>query len=62
MRTRNDEQYLDDYNRAAELEKLQLKYQNLLNNSQNASSAIQKKISDQMKQQLTYLQNKKKYV
>ena len=56
---RNSSLYLDDYNRATELQKLQLKYQNLLNDSQNTSSIIQQHISDQMNQQLKYLRDKK---
>ena len=53
---RNADQYLDDVNRAAELEKLQYKYLELLNDANDP--AIQREISDQMAQQLGYLREK----
>jgi len=56
--TRNSEQYLDDYNRAFEIQKLQLKYQNLLNDTQNAGLAVQQRISAHMKDQLDYLRTR----
>ena len=56
--TRNSSQYLDDYNRAFETEKLQLKYQQLLNNTQQTSFAIQQRIAAQMTQQLKFLRDK----
>jgi len=62
MAARNDNQYLDDYNRAYEIQKLQVKYQNLLNDSQNSSALIQKRITDSMNEELTYLRDKKKVV
>lgn len=52
--------YLDDYNKAMELQKLQLKYQDLLNNSQNSSAIVQQYISNQMSEQLDYLRTKTK--
>ena len=58
--SRNSSQYLDDYNRAFELQKLQLKYQDLLNDSQETSLSIQQRISVHMNDQLGFLRNKKK--
>lgn len=56
--TRNSEQYLDDYNRAFELQKLQLKYQDMLSDAQETNIKVQQRISSQMEQQLEYLRNK----
>lgn len=59
LATRNSEQYLDDYNRAFELEKLQLKYQQLLNDTQDTSLITQQRITEKMNEQLKYLREKK---
>jgi len=59
LATRNSEQYLDDYNRAFELEKLQLKYQQLLNDTQDTSLVTQQRITEKMNEQLKYLREKK---
>ena len=56
---RNADYYLDDVNAAYETQKLQNKYLDLLEEAQGGSLAIQNKISDQMKQQLEYLREKK---
>lgn len=56
---RNADYYLDDVNAAYETQKLQNKYLDLLEETQGGSLAIQNKISDQMKQQLEYLREKK---
>lgn len=58
LATQNSEQYLDDMNRAYEIQKLQYQYQQLLNNTAVTSLNTQQKISDQMAQQLKYLRNK----
>lgn len=58
MATRNSEQYYDDYNRAFEIEKLQVKYQDLLNATQATSLNTQQRITAQMNEQLEYLRNK----
>ena len=58
LSTRLSEQYLDDYNRAFELQKLQIKYQELLNDTQATSAMAQQRISAQMMQQLKYLREK----
>ena len=58
LSTRFSEQYLDDYNRAFELQKLQIKYQELLNDTQATSAMAQQRISAQMTQQLKYLREK----
>ena len=50
--------YLDDLNKAAEIQKLQNKYQDLLNNA--TDPMIQKQITEQMKEQLEYLREKDK--
>lgn len=55
---RNADQYLDEVNRAYNIQKLQGKYLELLDGSNDL--AIQTQISDQMKQQLEYLRDKTK--
>ena len=58
--TRNSEKYYDDYNRAFEIQKLQLKFQKALNDNQNLSLAAQQKINDLANEYLTYLREKDK--
>lgn len=58
MQTRNEELYLDDMNRAYNIQKLQYSYQELLNDSSNQNALIQQQISSQMSDQLAYLQEK----
>lgn len=60
MQTRNEELYLDDMNRAVEIQKIQFSYQNLLNDAANQNGLIQRQISEQMNDQLAYLQEKTK--
>ena len=55
---RNADQYLDDVNAAYNIQKLQSKYMDLLDNSNQL--AIQNKITNQMNQQLGYLREKDK--
>lgn len=55
---RNADQYLDDVNAAYNIQKLQGKYMDLLDNSNQL--AIQNKITNQMNQQLGYLREKDK--
>ena len=55
---RNADQYLDDVNAAYNIQKLQSKYMDLLDNSNQL--AIQNKITNQMNQQLDYLREKDK--
>ncbi len=55
---RNAEQYLDDVNAAYNVQKLQSKYLDLLDNSNQLS--VQNQITDQMNQQLNYLREKDK--
>lgn len=58
MRQRNEELYLDDMNRAYNIQKLQYSYQEMLNDSANKNSLIQQKITLHMEDQLEYLRNK----
>lgn len=58
LATRNSEKYLDDYNRAYEIQKLQLKFQEALSDNQNSSLAAQKKINALANEYLTYLREK----
>lgn len=60
MRQRNEELYLDDMNRAYNVQKLQYSYQQMLNDSANSNSLIQQKIAAHMEDQLGYLQGKEK--
>ena len=55
---RNADYYLDDVNKAYNIQKLQGKYLDLLDGSNDL--ATQKKISEQMQEQLTYLREKTK--
>lgn len=55
---RNADQYLDDVNSAYNIQKLQSKYLDLLDNSNQL--AVQNQITDQMNQQLAYLREKDK--
>lgn len=55
---RNVDYYLDDVNKAYNIQKLQGKYLELLDGSNDLS--IQQKITDQMKEQLDYLRDKTK--
>ena len=54
----NADYYLDDVNKAYNIQKLQSKYLEMLDNSNDL--AIQNKITEQMKQQLDYLRGKTK--
>ena len=56
--TRNSEKYFDDYNRAFEIQKLQLQFQEALNDSQSNSLATQRKITNLANEYLTYLREK----
>ena len=58
MITRNADQYLDDVNAAYNIQKLQSKYQDLLDNA--GDLATQQKITQQMQEQLGYLREKEK--
>ena len=58
MIERNAEQYLDDVNSAYNIQKLQSKYLDLLDNSNQLS--VQNQITEQMNQQLDYLRKKDK--
>lgn len=60
MRQRNEELYLDDMNRAYNVQKLQYSYQQMLNDSANNNALIQQKIAAHMEDQLDYLQGKEK--
>lgn len=55
---RNADYYLDDVNKSYNIQKLQGKYLDLLDNSNDLS--IQQKITNQMKEQLSYLRDKTK--
>lgn len=55
---RNADQYLDDVNKAYNIQKLQSKYQELLDGSNQLDT--QRKITAQMNQQLAYLRDKTK--
>ena len=55
---RNADQYLDEVNSAYNIQKLQSKYLDLLDNSNQL--AVQNQITDQMNQQLAYLREKDK--
>ena len=55
---RNADYYLDDVNKAYNIQKLQGKYLDLLDDASNSSLATQQKISNQMNQQLDYLREK----
>jgi len=52
----NEDLYLDDLNKAYEIQKLQNKYQQMLNDA--TDPAIQQQITDQMNEQLAYLREK----
>lgn len=52
----NEELYLDDLNKAYEIQKLSNKYQQMLNDT--VDPTIQQKITDQMREQLAYLNEK----
>lgn len=52
----NEDLYLDDLNKAYEIQKLSNKYQQLLNDATDPK--VQQKITDQMKEQLAYLNEK----
>ena len=52
----NEDLYLDDLNKAYEIQKLQNKYQEMLNDA--TDPAIQQQITDQMNEQLQYLREK----
>lgn len=56
---RNSDQYLDDMNSAFEIQKLENSYLDLLDGN-SGNVAIQKQISEQMKEQLKYLREKDK--
>lgn len=56
MANRNQDYYLDAVNKAYNIQKLQSQYNDLLDGA--VSLDVQKKISDQMNQQLTYLREK----
>lgn len=56
---RNADYYLDEVNKSYNIQKLQNKYVDLLNQTQGAGLGIQSKISAQMRQQLEYLRDKK---
>lgn len=56
---RNADYYLDEVNKSYNIQKLQNKYVDLLNQAQGAGLGIQSKISAQMRQQLEYLRDKK---
>ena len=58
MIERNADQYLDDVNSAYNIQKLQSKYLDLLDNSNQLS--VQNQITEQMNQQLDYLREKDK--
>lgn len=55
---RNADYYLDEVNKSYNIQKLQNKYVDLLNQAQGAGLGIQSKISAQMRQQLEYLRDK----
>lgn len=57
---RNADYYLDDTNKAYNIQKLQSKYLDLLDDANSSGLATQKKITDQMNEQLGYLRNKTK--
>lgn len=56
---RKADYYLDDVNAAYNIQKLQNKYLDLLDDASESSLGIQNKITDQMREQLGYLRNKK---
>ena len=58
LASRNSEKYLDDYNRSYEIQKLELKFQEALNDAQNSSLMTQQKINDLSDEYLTYLREK----
>lgn len=60
MRQRNEELYLDDMNRAYNIQKLQYQYQKMINDATEKNTGLQEQISAQMNDQLEYLQNKEK--
>ena len=56
LSNRNEDYYLDDVNKAYNIQKLQSKYKDLLDDANTLS--VQTKITDQMNQQLKYLREK----
>lgn len=56
LSNRNEDYYLDDVNKAYNIQKLQSKYKDLLDGANTLS--VQTKITDQMNQQLKYLREK----